>query len=763
MLSKIHKVKKLGLVFSDFSWSAGTPAFKAVNLIYGWNGCGKTTFIRLFDDLAAPGIDSLEYDLENEGGTRFAQGTSYPVPIRVFNQDYVQKNVRILESSANTISILLGKENKDRVAQIEADEQTLNGDPADPTKIGKLQELHGYSEKRERKVRGNDTAFTDIARTIGAATAGSAVASRNYRAPDARRDFGTLTAPAILSDADLDRENLALRQEPLARLQLLALPNLAVEGNESSFIEVLANCSEEAVKLCEATAESEVVSRLKEHPDIATWVEEGVRLHAAHDSAVCEYCGNSISLERLAQLARHFSEADQSIKRRIDGTLVALRQAYAALEHFDFYDSARLYQELRPPFEASAADLSSARIALRDHITTVGKTLAAKKLDTSKPILPGPPLNEAALVAAIATANAILNVHNAKSAEFEQVRATALNRVKLHYLSTIYDDVTRRAREIAELEPDLKRREEEIGEIRSRIALARAQISSAHRACEKISGALATFLGRNELRFEPDEQELDGVKAIVGYRIMRGTERANYLSEGEKTAVAFVYFIIHLDDGQFPKANGMVVIDDPISSLDSNSLYQAYSFLKNAVVECKQVFILTHNFDFLKLLLNWRSIQKLKNQTSYYMIRNYMEGAERRAMVTEMDKELKDYSSEYQYLFKRLREMQAEQDGTIMRAYPVPNIARKVWESFLTYRVPNSKSPYTKMDELKEAGFDAQKLDAIYKFTNAQSHITGGGFDPALVPETHKVLDEIFEMMKLIAPEHYEILDKAVA
>jgi hypothetical protein len=63
------------------------------------------------------------------------------------------------------------------------------------------------------------------------------------------------------------------------------------------------------------------------------------------------------------------------------------------------------------------------------------------------------------------------------------------------------------------------------------------------------------------------------------------------------------------------------------------------------------------------------------------------------------------------------------------------------------------------MEALKSEGFDAQKLDAIYKFTNDQSHITGGGFDPALVPETQKVLGEIFEMMEAISPDHFRILN----
>lgn len=77
------------------------------------------------------------------------------------------------------------------------------------------------------------------------------------------------------------------------------------------------------------------------------------------------------------------------------------------------------------------------------------------------------------------------------------------------------------------------------------------------------------------------------------------------------------------------------------------------------------------------------------------------------------------------------------------------------------FRVPNGLNQHSKMEALKQANYDPFKLDAIYKFTNDQSHMTGGGFNPALVPETKKVLDELFEMMKTISAEHYAILDGA--
>lgn len=41
---KLTRITKLKLrVFRDFVWPKGLHPFARFNLIYGWNGCGKTT------------------------------------------------------------------------------------------------------------------------------------------------------------------------------------------------------------------------------------------------------------------------------------------------------------------------------------------------------------------------------------------------------------------------------------------------------------------------------------------------------------------------------------------------------------------------------------------------------------------------------------------------------------------------------------------------------------------------------------------------
>jgi len=104
-----------------------------------------------------------------------------------------------------------------------------------------------------------------------------------------------------------------------------------------------------------------------------------------------------------------------------------------------------------------------------------------------------------------------------------------------------------------------------------------------------------------------ENQDISGT-----YKIIRsdGKSVGNTLSEGEYNFVCFLYFY-HLVYGSQDKTgisqSKIVVIDDPISSLDSNVLFITSTLAKQIVDDCKngregikQVFILTHNVYFHK-------------------------------------------------------------------------------------------------------------------------------------------------------------------
>jgi len=103
-----------------------------------------------------------------------------------------------------------------------------------------------------------------------------------------------------------------------------------------------------------------------------------------------------------------------------------------------------------------------------------------------------------------------------------------------------------------------------------------------------------------------------------------------------------------LQDKNFDIKKGIIVIDDPISSLDSNALYNAFGFMKNRTKDALQLFILTHNHSFFKEVKNWwkagRS-QASRNRSinsSYYMLKNMVVDGQRIAKLQPLDNMLKE-------------------------------------------------------------------------------------------------------------------------
>lgn len=747
MLQKINRIKNLGLVFPDFTWDAAVPGFKKVNLIYGWNGCGKTTLSRLFDKMATGVCGGTEFELEDDAGHKLSHGVKPAFPVRVFNQDYVEQNLSIEASTANTITIILGTQNKDIADEIQQDTALLNGGGAKDGLIKQIQQKFDTAKRVETKV---NKAFTDVARTIAAALSGSTAASRNYRSPEAKKDFANLNAKAILSDADLQESQQLIQQDLLPEISPV---HPTIEGESEGLLSIIDVAWHKAEDLCSETVTATAIERLVANPDLATWVSSGVELHEKHKSEHCEYCGNAIPTARLNELAAHFNDADRKLKSKIDEHLELIRKIFSALRSVRFPSASDFYPSFRIEYGQVSNNANEVLEELLQETELLGKTLQGKKLNATTPLTL--PLTDARqrLGEALGEVNRLIGSHNKQSREFSERQQKAVDAVKAHHLSTVKDEVDADNASAEALREELQQLTSQQKVVEDRLAANRAKISSTHKACEKINKALHAFLGREEIVFAPDS----GTEESKGYRILRNGEPATSLSEGEKTAIALMHFLVSLDDGQVPVSDIVVVIDDPISSLDTNSMYQAFSFMKNSVKDCYQVFFLTHNFGFLKLLLNWR--HRAQNKTSYYMIANRQSDGQRIADIKQMDPTLKSFESEYLFLFKTLRNLQQDLDGTIAKAYPVPNMARKLWETFLMFRVPIGANTYTRMDVLKDEGFDEEKLDAIYKFTNDQSHISGDGFDPSLVPETDKALQAIFDVMAQAAPEHFCHLD----
>lgn len=117
------------------------------------------------------------------------------------------------------------------------------------------------------------------------------------------------------------------------------------------------------------------------------------------------------------------------------------------------------------------------------------------------------------------------------------------------------------------------------------------------------------------------------------YQIKRedGTLAESTLSEGEITFITFLYFL-QLAKGSTDKETiteeRILVVDDPISSLDSNVLFVVSTLIKgiikdikNDIGNIKQLFVLTHNVYFHKEVSFIDGRTKEHGQTNYWILR----------------------------------------------------------------------------------------------------------------------------------------------
>lgn len=178
----------------------------------------------------------------------------------------------------------------------------------------------------------------------------------------------------------------------------------------------------------------------------------------------------------------------------------------------------------------------------------------------------------------------------------------------------------------------------------------------------------------------------------------------NSLSEGEKTAVAFAYFLSKFENEVNTEdkiKESMVIIDDPITSLDENRLYSTAYLIKNTFDSVKQLLLLSHNFLFLKYFYSFYR----GKASCFYLEKNSLEA---------LPEELKNFESPYFYMLKSIQGFLDESNTKIVyndaKRY-LPNYIRRVLETFLSFR-------FSKISSSNRAGFSpglADFLDIIPK------------------------------------------------
>ena len=216
-----------------------------------------------------------------------------------------------------------------------------------------------------------------------------------------------------------------------------------------------------------------------------------------------------------------------------------------------------------------------------------------------------------------------------------------------------------------------------------------AQLSDKVKGQTELNDILEILLHRDDIKIEIREDK---------FRLERSGHPAEHLSEGEKSAIAFAYFLTELkslrndDPPKLPKT--IIFLDDPISSLDSNHIFQVRSLLKDffKTEDFAQLFISTHNFEFFSMLMDSEELFKGQGKTKadFYFIKRKDSGE---SNLEHLPESFRKYNSEYVSLFHILNDYNKLADkSTFSHTILLPNAMRRFLELYTAMRYPSSKS-----------------------------------------------------------------------
>jgi wobble nucleotide-excising tRNase len=294
-------------------------------------------------------------------------------------------------------------------------------------------------------------------------------------------------------------------------------------------------------------------------------------------------------------------------------------------------------------------------------------------------------------------------------------------------------------------------------------------------SASELTRNVARLLGRADLVFTT---AADGKH----YMIERNGQPARNLSEGERTAIALLHFLIGVREDLVSGDEPIVVIDDPVSSLDDSILFGASSYIWSELVTgdfVSQVFLLTHNFELFR---QW--IVSLENAgrhvshgyTIHEIRAKYCEDHGQVRRIPRIDPWTSDRGlsrrlrSQYHFLFGRVADAVilaspglslAEQMNALAL---MPNAARKMLESFLSFRFPTQMGDFHGGMRLALGRVGDQSIRVhVERYLHAYSHNEEGDISAVVDPsEATAVLRSLFQLMASVDPEHFSSMCDAL-
>ncbi len=562
-----------------------------VNFFYGPNGSGKSTISNFLSNPVAPQYRDCEIVWENNA----------VLDVVVYNREFRDKNFK--ENIAGVFT--LGQATIEDIEALEKlKEQRVKQQEEYSTRKNTLQKKIDEEQKHKNDFR--DTVWERILKQNEAdfqeAFSGFRSNKERFRDEVLRRyqisHSSTETKDALLSRA---KTLFARKPEKCASISF-SLDDLVAQITkiEVSFVwgkVVVGN-------------KDLPIGRLIEALDNADWVNQG-RKHL-HDDGICPFCQQqTISNELRNQLDAFFSGEYEQDVNQIKSSI----NQYNTLteELFRRLNVLRNGLSSYPAAQIDTEKLSSAAELLEGYFAKNKAEMLVKEKEPSRTIS----LTETSqaietIQQMIVIGNSAIAKHNEMVDNYTTEKDALVSAIWTFLLdenetliSGYLNDILGFTKAKKGIQNGIDICKQQLDELDNKIIEAGKNITSVQPTVDEINRSLKSY-GFTNFKIVPSPVQANA------YQIQRmdGSLASNTLSEGEETFISFLYFL------QFAKGSvdiskvssrKVLVLDDPICSLDSTVLYIVSSLVKGLIKDVRdgnsdvdQIFVLTHNVFFHK-------------------------------------------------------------------------------------------------------------------------------------------------------------------
>lgn len=575
-----------------------------VNFFFGNNGAGKSTIAKAIQSgtgiTYAPGRSATDY-----------------LPL-VYNQEFIDEHMRSYRNMRGVFT--LNAKNAD--IQAEIDVQTELRSEA-------KKKLTEATDKRDKKVAAKDKLRRDFYKECWDRCKDIREAFAKTQTGKGKSEpFAKAVIAAVPRDIDIEelRRLYDSAYSDAKRYELFATiaDTSVLDSVDDSVILSIAIVN---------SAETELATFLR-GLDATEWMRQGHTDYAEQADGKCPYCGRTLPEDFEQTFIDSFDATYQKNLER----LRAFLEAYKGLANTVFAPLQKTPADLYPKIDIKPYQdkLAVIKAAIQSNLEAIkGKIEAPATVVTLTAIAPlFDELNEIieGYNVLIKANNDVVDAGPKKRAEcVELVFSLLAFRLKDLVVAYNKSDAEMQA-EIEGFQGEIERLTGELETIKGKLKTLRGSTVETETAKESINTMLRDS-GMQGFSLHPKS----GVENVYEVRRADGTIAEN-LSEGEKNFIAFLYFY-HLvygsDSAEGETRDKIVVIDDPVSSMDSASLFIVSTLVRQMIEVCrnnadnrnrtaqgnfiKQIFVLTHNAYFHREV-SYSYVSKY-DYASFYLIR----------------------------------------------------------------------------------------------------------------------------------------------